>query len=693
MDPFISTICMLGVGVVSHFIKDTSSDVSNVGLGAVGSMIATRADTIVKSVSERLQRGGEPLNHDLQKAVRRAYLEATLSVSEICKDIIISSQDEIELLDILYKKLNKEIDKLSGAKYIPPNAAALEEIKLLLQSGNATPAERLKEFRDKLKKGIISEIMHWHESERWKHPVPDKLTEMIENRWFDFMSLYFAEILKTDPKVQAIFQSGLLTGVSFRLESLTEAFENFGKAAVEWMSRIEKDLKDLSKTSHRTDETTQETQKDVKELGKISRRIDETTQETSKDIRMFQQGFEKFREDFFVGHEALLKAVSDHHLKNAYHQSLPADFSAYPHITPESVIAHLCDIPKQPNHTLPLLIFFQLIATAEPKIAQELKELSKQLASAYDIDLEIKKTEPEPPCKVALPSKFAPYLLVILKPAPNNENIDKGKLYSVQILFWRTASEIIPWYNDSEPPIPLDNIPELLDDIFVKDYKNNRVLRRESEVPETIEFFLPFELISCDVDQWLIKKGFFKNKVGKEYHVVVRSFDRLKESEEYPSKNPLVHKKWTTRWEQFQQSNDTDNSVFWICEPDEYEAEPLCNDLECKKHITCMMMAFQPSDENKFLYAILDTGIPVALWFRKYPDCNLNSHEIKDKIESVVFGKNLSELPGLIKETRKKAEENTIGNHLTLFWEDRYRIPPDYWDKFDISLQAPEIRK
>jgi len=528
MEPFISTICMLGVGVVSHFIKNTSSDVSNVGLGAVGSMIATRTDTIMKSVSERLQRGGEPLNHDLQKAVRRAYLEATLYLSDTCKDFVYSSK-EINILDILCKKLNKDINKLSKAEYIPPNAAALRETELLLHPGDVTPAERLKEFQDKLKKSVVSEIMRWHKDEGWKQRFPYKLKEMIEARWFDFMSLYFAEILKTDQKVQAIFQSGLLTDVSFRLESFTEAFENFGKTALEGIHRI-----------------------------------DETTRETQKDVKAVRQILEKFHEE----------------------------------------------------------------------------------------------KQPEPPCNSDPSPELCPYLLVILKPDSDNVNKDKGKLYSVQIFFWKNINAIDTWYNDSEPPLPLHNIPELLNDILVKDYNNNRVPRKRAEVPKTIEFFLPFELISCDVDQWLIKKGYFKNKVGKEYHVVVRSFERLEET-----LNPIVHEKWTTRWEQFQQSNDTYNSVFWICEPDEYKAEKLCNDLECKECITCMMMAFQPSDENQFLYAILDIGIPVALWFRKYTDCNLKYQEIKNKIESVISGKNLNELPGVIKDTRKEISGTAIANN------------------------------
>lgn len=33
------------------------------------------------TVTERLRRGGPPLNHDLQRAVRKAYLQATLAVN------------------------------------------------------------------------------------------------------------------------------------------------------------------------------------------------------------------------------------------------------------------------------------------------------------------------------------------------------------------------------------------------------------------------------------------------------------------------------------------------------------------------------------------------------------------------------------------------------------------------------------
>ncbi len=310
MDPFTSTICTLG-SAISLIISNPAATISNIAQGTIGSMIASPADrtlcSVMKSLSERLQRCGEPLNHDLQKAVRRAYLEATLFISEVCKDFV-SSRDEIKSLDILCKKLNKEIDNLSKAKYIPPNNAALREVELLLQPGDVTPLERLKEFQDKLKKSVISEIMLWHKTEGWQYAIPDKLLEMIETDWFNKMSLYFSEILKTDQKVQAIFQSGLLTDVSFRLESLTEAFENFGKTALEGIRRINGKVDNLTDLFKKLQDATPE------QFAAISRQIERLQQALIEEGRHRQTSLRKsvgkiMLEKHFVDREAYLRKV------------------------------------------------------------------------------------------------------------------------------------------------------------------------------------------------------------------------------------------------------------------------------------------------------------------------------------------------------------------------------------------------
>jgi hypothetical protein len=422
------------------------------------------------------------------------------------------------------------------------------------------------------------------------------------------------------------------------------------------------------------------------ELGETIKACEKELEEVNKAISDALNPYSIFPNEMLAELLETLKnaGLSENDLKNAYHTSIPASIPDYfPEINLPSAVAHLADIREKP-----ILEFIQrTAAVTDKKTAQNLKGLSEQIASEREISPDAKQTQPEAPRKA---DPFAPYLLVIIRPDPGNENKeDREKLYTVQMFFWRNAKENISWYDHNNPPVPLDNIPELLNDNLAKD--RNGVPRKPSEVPETIELFLPVELISCDADQWPLKKRRFKSKIGKQYHVVIRSFERLEElcSEELPSEsnptNPIVYKEWAERWEQFQRLNDSD-AVFWICEPDEYEeAESLCDELECEEH-TCIMMAFQPSDE--FLDVILETGIPVALWFRNEGQTTLTPKEIRDKIESLISGKDLCRLPGLIKEIRKKAKKNVIGDHLTLFWEDYDRIP-----EFNRWLNAPETRK
>lgn len=82
-------------------------------------------------------------------------------------------------------------------------------------------------------------------------------------------------------------------------------------------------------------------------------------------------------------------------------------------------------------------------------------------------------------------------------------------------------------------------------------------------------------------------------------------------------------------------------------------------------------------DTNELLRAILQEGIPVALWFRRQSNCSMNPAEVKEKIETILSGEKLSELPKLVKSRRIEAEgKNDIGNHLTLLWDDFNRKPP-----------------
>jgi len=88
-----TTVCTLGAGVASVILNDPTT-IANLGIGVAGGMIANPSDRklcgALKSVSHWLKNAkhdnGMPVNHDIQRAVRRAYLEATRFVCEHCME-------------------------------------------------------------------------------------------------------------------------------------------------------------------------------------------------------------------------------------------------------------------------------------------------------------------------------------------------------------------------------------------------------------------------------------------------------------------------------------------------------------------------------------------------------------------------------------------------------------------------------
>ncbi|OQX24613.1 MAG: hypothetical protein BWK80_19960, partial [Desulfobacteraceae bacterium IS3] len=85
---------------------------------------------VIGNVRKRLNEGGEPVNHDLQRAVRRAYLEAAIFLCESCmkkefgiKPGAIQSRlrkfsglgnEEVYQIEDIHRTLKQELRKLEN---------------------------------------------------------------------------------------------------------------------------------------------------------------------------------------------------------------------------------------------------------------------------------------------------------------------------------------------------------------------------------------------------------------------------------------------------------------------------------------------------------------------------------------------------------------------------------------------------
>jgi tetratricopeptide (TPR) repeat protein len=213
---------------------------------AIGGIIGNRADHIfcrvMREVVNRLQKGGSPVNHDLQRAVREAYLRATLVVCYALyeergvlpqvwrRDLrtVLCPPDEIRWLDKVCRWINEELRQLPKATYQPPSTDADHQIELLLQPKGTTAEQRAKELADKLKQSLLEEVRQFGEpperfvqmiQQGWTLTQPDKTEVRLD--WFDLLCAFFVNTLKTNQEVRAIFEGKLLANLAVESVPIT----------------------------------------------------------------------------------------------------------------------------------------------------------------------------------------------------------------------------------------------------------------------------------------------------------------------------------------------------------------------------------------------------------------------------------------------------------------------------------------
>jgi len=241
---------------------------------AVSGIIGTRADHIfcrvMREVVNRLRQGGPPVNHDLQRAVREAYLRATLVVCHalyeergvppqmLWRDLrtVLRRPDEIRWLDKVCRWINEELRQLPKATYQPPSTDADHQIELLLQPKGTTAEQRAKELADKLKQSLLEEVRRFGEpperfvqmiQQGWTLTQPDKTEVRLD--WFDLLCAFFVNTLKTTPKVRAIFEGKLLAnlaveGVPITLDQIDQLFSR--KVSEEIVQQIQESERRLA---------------------------------------------------------------------------------------------------------------------------------------------------------------------------------------------------------------------------------------------------------------------------------------------------------------------------------------------------------------------------------------------------------------------------------------------------------------
>ena len=130
-----------------------------------------------------------------------------------------------------------------------------------------------------------------------------------------------------------------------------------------------------------------------------------------------------------------------------------------------------------------------------------------------------------------------------------------------------------------------------------------------------IEIFLPLDYLAESVDLWSIKKIGRERKLGREYRVIVRSSERLTDTE--------LERRLREGWKQMKTIDQKDLSfcIKRLEREPNYNYAALENELREQRSIglSCLLPE-RKEDREKLFVALHETGVPLALWLRSRTD-------------------------------------------------------------------------
>lgn len=184
-------------------------------------------DHVLYDFIKQLQRGDEPVNHDLQKAVKRAYLGALQTIARLCHQAVIrkgsrkfplgpksyppACKAELEWLDRKFVQLAWELRQLDRWDFLGTVFESPEEVESLLYPKGEAAQARIRGFEQKFVAHALGGA----------DPSPC-YQETVRQELFQRICDYFADEIKHNPKARHIFDSQILAQLNDRVRAQDE---------------------------------------------------------------------------------------------------------------------------------------------------------------------------------------------------------------------------------------------------------------------------------------------------------------------------------------------------------------------------------------------------------------------------------------------------------------------------------------
>ncbi|MFZ8843109.1 ATP-binding protein, partial [Thermoflexus sp.] len=251
-------------------IELTMFVLTSVAAGVLGNRSDALLCDVARSLYERLRRSGPPVNHDLQRAIRKAFLQATLFLlsdalrerdlnvrnlfSRFLRHLFRPKDQEVRWLLRAYDALAAELGRVRDAEYVPPSSVAERELAFLLEPQGVAAEERGRELRERLTEEWLQELRG-----RFGEPPEVFIRRLREGwqppegagrvSWFDLVCVFFAHEVKHNQAVAHILTAKLLAGLEVDGRRLDDEFCEYleGQFApvLERLEAVQRQLEEL----------------------------------------------------------------------------------------------------------------------------------------------------------------------------------------------------------------------------------------------------------------------------------------------------------------------------------------------------------------------------------------------------------------------------------------------------------------
>jgi hypothetical protein len=350
-----------------------------------------------------------------------------------------------------------------------------------------------------------------------------------------------------------------------------------------------------------------------------------------------------------------------------YDRVKPPGYTVSCPIAPHDLLKALQDMPEQPNAPGDSLLLFVAGLAWDldlPKAVRDRLEqwLAVRSPEPQALESYLKQLDPTAHPSGITRASSQPCVLVVLEPSDQYPDRYWVRAWAMDD---RRRPHHEPLHGD-EQLIAWTALPQWFETLKAK-------MARYAWPDRTIEIFLPLALLNEAIDQIAPEDedfdALFAVPLGGEYRVVVRSSERLQATYKYRGE-------WQQKWQQLQnysQDCATQHLRSGNC-ASEGELKTLVRDLMRPEAIGIRRsQPPEPDLRRSILAASLRTGLPVAAWVR----CDAPGPNCAAELDRLIAGP-LVDLPDRVLEARRAA--TTMGQHLSLLWDDPTCLPPGYLD-------------